>query len=95
VEREKACHPVAMLCRVLGVSPSGYYAWRQRGPSPRAQADAALTTRIQALHTQSRQTYGAPRIQADLRAAGVRCGRKRVPPVREHHPAGSAGDAGA
>jgi putative transposase len=78
VEREKAHHPIAMLCRVLGVSPSGYYAWRTRGPSPRAQADAALTVRIQAVHAQSRHTYGAPRIHADLRAAGVHCGRKRV-----------------
>ncbi len=67
-----------MLCRVLGVSPSGYYAWRTRGPSPRAQADAVLTARIQDLHAQSRQTYGAPRIHADLRAAGVHCGRKRI-----------------
>jgi putative transposase len=78
VEREKANHPIGMLCRVLGVSLSGYYAWRTRGPSTRAQADGMLTARIQDLHAQSRQTYGAPRIHADLRAAGVRCGRKRV-----------------
>jgi putative transposase len=75
---EKAFHAVAMLCRVLGVSPSGYYAWHTRGPSARAQANAALLARIEALHAQSRRTYGAPRIHADLRAAGVRCGRKRV-----------------
>jgi putative transposase len=78
VEREKATYSIAMLCRVLGVSSSGYYAWRTRGPSPRAQADVALTARIQALHAQSRQTYGAPRIHADLRVAGICCGRKRV-----------------
>lgn len=76
--REKAHHPIAMLCRVLGVSSSGYYAWRNRGPSARAQADAALLARIRTAHEQSRGTYGAPRIQADLRAAGVQCGRKRV-----------------
>jgi putative transposase len=75
---EKANHPIAMLCRVLGVSSSGYYAWRTRGPSARAQADAALLTRIRTAHEESRGTYGAPRIQADLRAAGVRCSRKRV-----------------
>jgi putative transposase len=78
VEREKASYPIAMLCRVLGVSPSGYYAWRTRGPSARAQADAALLARIRSAHEGSRRTYGAPRIHADLRAAGVRCGRKRV-----------------
>jgi len=78
VEREKAFHPIAMLCRVLGVSPSGYYAWRTRGPSARAQADAALLARIRSTHEESRRTYGAPRIHAELRAAGVRCGRKRV-----------------
>jgi putative transposase len=75
---EKANHPIAMLCRVLGVSSSGYYAWRTRGPSARAQADATLLARIRTAHEESRQTYGAPRIHADLRAAGVRCGRKRV-----------------
>ena len=78
MEREKAIYPIAMLCRVLGVSPSGYYAWRTRGPSARAQADAALLARIRSAHEGSRRTYGAPRIHADLRAAGVRCGRKRV-----------------
>jgi putative transposase len=75
---EKANHAIAMLCRVLGVSSSGYYAWRTRGPSARAQADAALLTRIRTAHEESRETYGAPRIHADLRAAGVCCGRKRV-----------------
>ena len=78
VEREKAQHAVTRLCRVLGVSPSGYYAWRQRPPSARAQADAVLREQITVIHAQSRQTYGAPRIHADLRAGGTRCGRKRV-----------------
>lgn len=75
---EKAYHAVALLCRVLGVSPSGYYAWRTRGPSARAQADAVLLARIRTAHEESRGTYGAPRLRAELRAAGVRCGRKRV-----------------
>jgi len=78
IAREKAHHSVARLCRVLGVSPSGYYAWRTRGPSPRSQENDRLTARIRLLHQQSRQTYGAPRIQADLHTAGIRCGRKRV-----------------
>jgi putative transposase len=66
------------MCRVLGVSPSGYYAWRTRPPSARAQADQALLDRISVIHAQSRHTYGAPRIHAELQEMGVRCGRKRV-----------------
>jgi putative transposase len=78
VAREKADYAVRMLCRVLGVSSSGYYAWRNRGPSVHAQQDQVLTAHIQAFHQQSRATYGAPRIHADLRDTGMRCGRKRV-----------------
>jgi len=69
---------VATLCRVLGVSPSGYYAWCKRPPSTRAQADEGLLSQIQDIHQRSRGTYGAPRVHAELRARGVRCGRKRV-----------------
>ena len=78
VEREKVNHAIAMLCRVLGVSSGGYYAWRRRGRSPRAQVDAVLTERIVTIHEASRQTYGAPRIHAELAATGTACGRKRV-----------------
>jgi len=78
VEREKARFPVVTMCRVLGVSPSGFWAWRRRGPSARARLDAELGDRILAAHATSRGTYGAPRIHADLRAAGIHCGRKRV-----------------
>ena len=78
VEREKANHAVARLCRVLGVSPSGYYAWRQRQPSTRVREDAVLTEQIVRIHQESRGTYGAPRIHADLVASGTRCGHKRV-----------------
>lgn len=78
MEREKAHYSVVMLCRVLAVSVSGYYAWRNRAPSARAQEDAALTEQIRTIHRQSRQTYGAPRVHAELRAGGMRCGRKRV-----------------
>lgn len=63
---------------MLGVSPSGFYAWRDRPLSARAQADAALQEQIQTIFTRSRRTYGAPRVHAELRALGVRCGRKRV-----------------
>ncbi len=78
VHEEKAVFAVAMLCRVLRVARSGYYAWARRGVSARAQADEALITRIAAVHERSRRTYGAPRVHAELRAAGVRCARKRV-----------------
>ncbi|EKP95542.1 transposase [Thermaerobacter subterraneus DSM 13965] len=79
IEQEKAHHPVATLCRVLGVSTSGYYAWRQRGASRRSQEDADLSQQIRAIHAASRGTYGAPRVHAELRMVhGVRCGRKRI-----------------
>jgi len=66
------------LCQVLGSARSAYYAWARRGVSARAQAEAALTTRIAAVHARSRRTYGAPRVHAELRVGGVRCARKRV-----------------
>ena len=69
---------VTTMARVLGVSPSGYYAWRRRPPSARTRADAELTGRVQAIHASSRGTYGAPRIHAELADAGVAVGRKRV-----------------
>jgi putative transposase len=74
---EKASYPVVRLCRVLGVSASGFYAWVERKPSARAVANAALTERIRAVHTRSRSTYGSPRVHAELRETGP-VGRKRV-----------------
>ena len=72
----QAVFSVAIMCRVLGVSRSGFYAWCARRPSARAQADAVLQERIKRVHTHSRGTYGRPRIHAELRAAGVPCGRR-------------------
>jgi putative transposase len=66
------------MCRVLGVSPSGFYAWRQRPPSARSRADAQLSLRMSAIHYRSHATYGAPRVHAELRAEGIKVGRKRV-----------------
>ncbi len=66
------------MSRVLGVSTSGFYGWRKRPKSARARTDAELRLRIQAIHERSRGTYGVPRIHAELAAAGVRLGRKRV-----------------
>ena len=85
----QACFGVATMARVLGVSTSGYYAWRQPPPSARAQADADLTVRVRAIHTDSRETYGAPRFHAELAEASVAVGRKRVARV-----IGAAGIAG-
>ena len=74
----QALYPVTTLCRVLGVSSSGYYAWRMRRPSVRRQADASLQAHIEAIHAWSDGTYGTPRILAQLRQEGVHVGAKRV-----------------
>ena len=66
------------MCRVFQVSPSGFYAWNSREPSARAIRDAELTVRIRVFHARSKGTYGAPRIQEDLREEGLRVGKKRV-----------------
>lgn len=78
MSENQAAFPIAAMCRTLGVSPSGFYAWARRKPSQRSQADAALIERIGAIHTASHGTYGAPRIHAELAAHGVHVGRKRV-----------------
>jgi len=78
VSQYQAVYPIAMMCRVLGVSPSGYYAWVSRRPSARAQLDATLTEKIRMAHASSDGTYGAPRIHAELADQGLHIGRKRV-----------------
>ena len=74
----QARFPVAAMARVLGVSKAGYYAWTRRLPSARAEADAALLARVRTIHATSRETYGSPRIHAELREAGEHHGRKRI-----------------
>jgi putative transposase len=78
VTAHQAFHPIATMCRVLDVSPSGYYAWRKRPLSARARTDVELTAHIEAIHRESRGTYGAPRVHAELAAQGIHVGRKRV-----------------
>jgi putative transposase len=78
VKANQVTYPIATMCRTLGVSPSGYYAWTIRPPSKRAIEDAAMTERIRAFHARSRGTYGAPRIYQDLFEEGDRVGRKRI-----------------
>jgi putative transposase len=79
IEAEKAQHPVSLLCSVLGVTRAGYYAWRRRGLSRRALSDAKLAPLIGHVFVESLETYGAPRVHAELREThGIRVGRKRV-----------------
>ena len=79
IDAEKPHHAVSRLARALGVSRSGYHAWRSRRPSARSVADAALAERIEAIHEATDGIYGAPRIQAELaKAHAIRVGRKRV-----------------
>lgn len=79
--------PVATTCRVLGVPTSGYYDWRDRPMSERARSDPQLVEIIRQVHDKSRQTYGSPRVHAELRLGrDIRVGRKRVERLmREHH----------
>lgn len=62
----QVCFPVAKMARVLGMSKAGYYAWVHRPPSLHAVVDAALLKRMRTVHASSRQTYGAPRVHAEL-----------------------------
>jgi putative transposase len=96
VVRELAAQhlPAATCCRLLGVSTSGFYEWRNRTPSVRARADAELTTSIAETHRISRGTYGASRLHAELHlGCGVQIGRKRV--ARLIRNAGLVGSTGA
>ena len=79
VAAKKAEHSIKTMCRVLGVSRSGFHAWERRAPSARRVEDERLLERIRAIHAENRSVYGSPRIHAELALAdGVRVGRKRV-----------------
>ena len=78
IERLRDQYPVILICKVLDVSPSGYYAWRIRLESARSRADRLLKKEIRAIFDKSRETYGSPRIHDELRDRGIRCSRKRV-----------------
>lgn len=75
---EKAHFPIRLMCRVLGVSPSGYYAWCSRSMSARTQEDQRLIPLIEKIHRESRQTYGSPRVVRELRSQKESAGRHRV-----------------
>ena len=78
IHADRASVPVALACRVAGVSRSGYYRWRNAGPSERARSDESLGVEIRAIHCEHKGRYGSPRIHRELRARGQRVGRKRV-----------------
>ena len=78
VEAEKAKYPIQVLCDVLDVSRSGFYAWRKRAPSVRKKSDEKLAVEIAATHARSRKRYGSPRVHRALRKKGIRVGEKRV-----------------
>ncbi len=78
MKRHQAEYPVRTMCRVLGLSTSGYYAWLERPPSARARANEALVSRMREIHGFSRESYGAPRMHAELRDEGRLVNHKRV-----------------
>ena len=78
--------PVTLMCRVLAVSTSGYYAWRGRPQSQRAQDNLELLDRIKEVHATSRETYGSPRVHAELvQGQGIQCNKKRVERLMRIH----------
>ncbi|HEX8822873.1 MAG TPA: IS3 family transposase [Archangium sp.] len=85
IEAEKAHFPVDFMCQQLGVSRSGYYAWKERPESERHKADRALAEVVTAVHQESRGRYGSPRVHAELRARGQRVSRKRVARLMRQH----------
>jgi putative transposase len=75
---QEVAFPVETMCRVLGVTRSGFYAWKKRPKPARAKSDALLAAKVAAAHQRSRKTYGSPRIHRELKAQGVRVSKKRV-----------------
>jgi putative transposase len=78
IASKEVAFPVLAMCKVLGVTRSGFYAWKKRPKSARARADEQLVVDITATHEKSRKRYGSPRIHRALRKKGVRVGAKRI-----------------
>lgn len=85
IRAHAGCWPVRVLCRVLGVSPSGYYGWRDRPESVRAAANRALLADVHRLHVRHHGRYGSPRMHRALRAEGHGCSRARVERLMRRH----------
>ncbi len=78
IDRHRDSSSVSRLCQLLAVSPSGYYAWKHRRPGHRAQENMALILAMRRIHEDTHERYGSPRMHAELRARGYRCGKHRV-----------------
>jgi len=85
IQVQAAEYPVRILCRVLAVSASGYYAWRRRRPSQRHRANAELVEQIREVRSGERRAYGSPRVHSELRSQGVVCSENRVARVMRSH----------
>lgn len=92
IEGRKGEHPVSTLCRVLGVTFQGYYAWRGRPLSARTEANLHLSAKIRVIHAESKEAYGSPRVRDELLDQGVECGKHRV--ARLMHAEGLKAKAG-
>lgn len=78
IAAKEVAFPVSAMCRVLGVTNSGFYAWKKRPKPERVLLDARLAATVAAVHHRSRRTYGSPRVHRELKARGVHVGKKRV-----------------
>lgn len=78
IDRRRKLYPVRLMCRLLRVSPSGYYAWRIRPESRRVREDREMLRAVRRIHAESDGTYGSPRVHAELKSEGLVCGRSRV-----------------
>ena len=85
IEAKKALYPVRVLCRILQVVPSGFYAWCQRPPSKHQQRDVELAVNIAAIHHEHKQRYGSPQIHGQLKKQGERVSKKRVARIMREH----------
>ena len=85
IEEHREAYKIKSMCNVLKVSRSGYYAWETRQPSLRQRGNEELLRQIREIHYQSRRLYGSPRITAELKRQGYRCGKKRVARIMQAH----------
>jgi putative transposase len=85
IARHRDSFPIGLMCRVLRVSRSGFYAAQRRAPSARTRRDQRMLVEIRAIHRQTRRRYGSPRIHGELQDRGLRCGKKRVERLMRTH----------